>query len=368
MLKRRGLWLVWCAALGVLYLFENHTATRILWVCSLVLPLLDGLLTAIAVRRMQLALHAPPQAEKGSGIPLDIRIDCGIPLVGFHAHIRCENRLTGETGGCTVRVQRSGIRHAAHRCLLHAGHCGMLTVQMTMEVCGFWGLFERSVTEKQAVIWVPPILLPLHVVLSGDDAAGEDGIAGVSRPLFGCADAFTVREYMPGDPVRLIHWKLSEKLDTVMVREPESPLPEQLLLGIDLSSAADATAIDRMTQTLFSLSHALLSSGIPHGLYWLASTSEQPELRRIETEADYAAFEADYFSIMPHRSLSLVPGEAAAGYAHALLIGEPPLAQTFAAAQGQRITLMTDDADPHDLPDACRILPLPDVEDMTIML
>lgn len=359
---------MWCAALGVLYLFENRTATRILLVCSLALPLLDGLLTAIAVRRLQLALHAPPLAEKGSEIPLDIRIDRVIPLVGFRAHIRCENRLTGETGLHTAWVQRSGIRTASHRCLLQAGHCGMLTVHLTVEVCGFLSLFERSVAAaKQAAIWVPPALLPLQVVLSGDDAAREDRAASVIRPLYSAGDAFAVREYMPGDSVRLIHWKLSEKLDTVMVREPESPLPEQLLLGIDLSSAADAPAIDRMTQTLFSLSHALLNSGLPHGLYWLASTSEQPELRRMETEADYAAFEADYFSITPHRSLPLVPGEAAAGYSQALLIGEPPLAQAFAAAQGQRITLMTD-ADPHDLPDTCRILPLPGAENMTIML
>lgn len=360
---------MWCAALGVLYLFENQTATRMLLVCSLTLPLLDGLLTAIAVRRMQLALHAPLQAEKGSEIPLDIRIDRIIPPVGVRAHVRCENRLTGETGCYTAWVRRSGIRHAAHRCLLHAGHCGMLTVHLTVEVCGFFGLFERSATaEKQAVIWVPPVLLPLHIVPSEDDAAREDGASGVSRPFCGSADAFALRAYMAGDPVRLIHWKLSEKLDTVIVRAPESPLPEQLLLGIDLSSAADAPAIDRMTQTLFSLSHALLNSGMPHGLYWLASASEQPELRRMETEDDYAAFEADYFSITPHRSLPLVPGEAAAGYSHAVLIGEPPLARAFAAAQGQRITLITDAANPHDLPDTCRILPLPNADDMTILL
>lgn len=369
MRKQRGVWLVWCAVLGVLYLFENDTATRMLWVCSLVLPLFDGLLTAIAVRRLQLALHAPHQAEKGSAIPLDIRIDRALPPVVFRARIRCENLLTGETGSYTAWVRRSGIRHAAHRCLLHTGHCGMLSVQLTVEVCGFFGLFERSaVAEKQAVIWVPPVLLPLHVVPSEADAAREDRVAGVSRPLFGSEDAFAVRAYMPGDSVRLIHWKLSEKLDTVMVRAAESPLSDQLLLGIDLSSAANASAIDRMTQTLFSLSHALLGSGIPHSLYWLASTSAQPELRRIETEADYASFEADYFSITPHRSLSLVPDEAAAGYAHALLVGGPPLAQAFAAAQEQRITLLTDAPDPHDLPDACRILPLPDAGDMILML
>lgn len=360
---------MWCAALAVLYLFENQTATRIVLVCSLVLPPLDGLLTAVASRRLRLALHAPAQAEKGGAIPLDIRIGCAVPLVGFRAHVRCENRLTGETGQYTAWVQRSSIRQAAHRCLLRAEHCGMLSVHLTVEVCGLLGLSERSIAAgQQADIWIPPVLLPLQVALSEDGAAQEDSAPGVSRLPQSAGDAFSVREYVPGDCIRLIHWKLSEKLDTAMVREPESSLPEQLLLGIDLSCAADAPEIDRMTQALFSLSRALLDSGLPHGLCWLASTAEQPELRRMETEADYAAFEADYFSITPHRNLPLVPGEAAADCLHAVLIGKPPLAWAFASAQGRRITLMTDADDPHDLPDACRILPLPGDQDTTITL
>ncbi|MGN1021471.1 MAG: DUF58 domain-containing protein [Aristaeellaceae bacterium] len=337
MTRRRGWWLAWCAALGVLHLFENGTATRILLLGSLMLPLLDRAMLGLAVRRARVALDAPEQAEKGSGIPLAIRVEGVLPPVQLRARVRCENRLTGDTGDCTAWVQRRGMRQAEHRLLVQAEQCGMLTVRLTLTVSGVLGLHERVLPgEAQAVIWIPPALRPLQAALADD--AQEEG-PGRSVPPYGPADdAFGVRAYVPGDPVRRIHWKLSEKLDAVMVRTPESPLSEQVLLVLDLSAAAGCARIDALTEMLFSLSRCLLEGGTAHGILWLPEAAEQPELRRVESEEDYAAFQADYFVLTPERHRPLAPGGAAEAWAHVVLLGEMPMAQSFGQRPGQRVT------------------------------
>lgn len=347
---------MWCAVLGVLYLFENNTATRILMVCSLALALLDVLCVLAAARWLRCLVQAPDCAIKGGELPLDIRVDCPVPMVQLRARVHSENRLTGESAQAGVWLRRTGVGHAAQRCLLRAAHCGTVSVQVQVDVCGLLGLYERrTVAEQRVNVWVPPSLQPMQVNLSEDGFDWEDSAAEGGRLPGAWGDSFAIRAYVPGDAVRLIHWKLSEKLHDVMVRTPEAPLPERLLLAIDLSASPSAQQIDAMTERLLSLSRALLSAGMPHGVFWLPAQAVQPELRRVETEADWAAFEADYFSVTPHRSAPLAPNEAAAGYSHVVVLGAPSLARAFAALGGRRVTVMTDNCDSAE---GCRVIPL----------
>ena len=364
MAKRRALFLLWCAMVGVLYLFENNTATRILLVCPWALALLDGLLAVMAARTLRCSVQAPESARKGEAIVITLCAECPVPMVQLRARVQSENRLTGEHAQAEMGLRRTGPCRAEQRCLLRAQHCGVVSVQVQADVCGLLGLYaRRAVAHACAGIWVPPELKPVQVALT-EDGSGRDDATADGRCLSGAwGDSFAVRAYATGDPVRLIHWKLSEKLDTVMVREPEAPLPERLLLAVDLSCGASATELDAMTERLFSLSRALLSGGTPHGVLWLPEQAVQPELRRVETEADEAALEADYFAVTPSRSMPLVPDEAAAGYAHVVVLGSPSLARAFAALGGRRVTLMADCREPVE---ECRVVPLTGDAEVTL--
>lgn len=356
MARRRGIWLLWCAGLSALYLFENNTATRVLLVCSWALVLLDGPLAVAAARAVRCSIEAPERAEKGEGLPLEIRVRCPVPMVRLRARVQSENRLTGERAQAEVWLRRTGFVCASQRMMLRAAHCGVVSVRVQVDACGLLGLYaRRKVAERCVSVWVPPVLRPEQVALAKEGSAWEDGAADGRRVPGDTGDAFAVRAYAPGDPVRLIHWKLSEKQGDVMVRAPEAPLPERLLLAIDLSCTSSAQEIDAMTERLFSLSQALLAAGLPHGVFWRPEGAAQPELRRVESEADRAALEADYFAITPSRSAPLLPNGATAAYAHVVLLGTPALARAFAGTDGRRVTLMTDSCEPAA---GCRVVPL----------
>ena len=341
MRKRRVCWLIWCAALGALYLFENNTTSRVLLLCSLLLPLLDALMVTVAVRQLRFAVELADQAEKSGDIPIEIHMDCAVPMVRFRMEIQSENRLTGETA-----QHVSWAQQATYRCLIQTAHCGLLNIRIKLSVSGMLGLFERAAGgEYRGAIWVPPTLQPVQIVLREDGVFHEGSAAENRRQWQGISDSFAVREYVPGDPVRMMHWKLSEKMDTLMIREEEYAVSGQLLLAVDLSSAVDGKGVNDMTEMLFSLSRALLENGIPHGVLWQPSSAVQPELRRIETPMDQTAFETDYFTVVPHRSLPLAAGETVQHYAHVILIGNPSFAQGF----GGQTTSICDRADMNDV-------------------
>lgn len=53
-------------------------------------------------------------------------------------------------------------------------------------------------------------------------------------------EPFRLREYAPGDSLRQIHWKLSSKLDRLVIREPGMPAARTLLVFWDRSGDAAA--------------------------------------------------------------------------------------------------------------------------------
>lgn len=46
-------------------------------------------------------------------------------------------------------------------------------------------------------------------------------------------EVYQIREYVPGDSLSQIHWKLTSKRETLLVREPACPVEQSLLFLVD---------------------------------------------------------------------------------------------------------------------------------------
>lgn len=81
------------------------------------------------------------------------------------------------------------------------------------------------------------------------------------------SDVSQIREYIPGDAVKNIHWKLSAKKDKWMVKERLQMSSRKLLilLKLDRTSGADA---DRTVEMLYAFGAFLLKNRVPVTLYW----------------------------------------------------------------------------------------------------
>jgi hypothetical protein len=99
------------------------------------------------------------------------------------------------------------------------------------------------------------------------------GITSKPKLGGGLAEDYDVREYRPGDPVNLIHWKLTSKRDDdVMIREPLVTERGKALLTFDLYG--DPTTIGK---TFGCLTWCVL---------WLLNYSVQPYIRWYDNQSD----------------------------------------------------------------------------------
>jgi len=116
---------------------------------------------------------------------------------------------------------------------------------------------------------VLPRLFDAHVFLDESTSPLSEGaFTPVVSSLPSGSDTTSFREYLPGDSVRRIHWKLSGKMDKTMLRETNEPPSFGVLLNLR-TAFSEPPAPDAMEETLsalFSVSRTLIQQGIPHFL------------------------------------------------------------------------------------------------------
>lgn len=86
------------------------------------------------------------------------------------------------------------------------------------------------------------------------DRAGED-----------TSETFGIREFVDGDSLNKIHWKLSARMNNTMVREFSMPVETNVYVYVDLCRASD---IDAALQNGISAAYALMGEETPFFMCW----------------------------------------------------------------------------------------------------
>ncbi|MBM6695174.1 DUF58 domain-containing protein, partial [Pseudoflavonifractor capillosus] len=104
---------------------------------------------------------------------------------------------------------------------------------------------------------------------------------------------YDLREYRPGDPLRSIHWKLSSKHDSLVVREPvKTGLPQAAVI-VDLFG--DGDRLDQVLGRLWTVCLNLLGREIPHTIVWMDRDQAQRQ-EAVASQAQLLAAMADLLS------------------------------------------------------------------------
>lgn len=108
-------------------------------------------------------------------------------------------------------------------------------------------------------------VLPRLLVASGPPPGVRRGHAGADeRVEHGGTDLVGLREYVPGDDLRRLHWATSARTGTLMVREDADPSqPHLTVLVDDRATSYDGDAFEEAVDTAASLTAAALADGSP---------------------------------------------------------------------------------------------------------
>ena len=257
----------WLLAAAALYFFENNTGTRAVLLASILIPAFSAACAAWTAKKASCRLRAPEKANKRE------TVSCRCILSGPWTKIGCvlscrvqwENFLTHETGDWEIKDGEEAFS-------ITSAHCGPLAIKSEKVIARDWlGLacFPCEASDCVSLLILPD-LYPVRVHLSDwlclswqEERSGQPRRDGSEMENSG------VRAYVPGDPVRRIHWKLSAKTDRILIREEDRPAAGSVLLLLETAGyGIMPDDMDGTVEAFLSVSRALTEEGALHSVCW----------------------------------------------------------------------------------------------------
>lgn len=268
-----------------LYLFH------MLLIFLLILPLVS-LLAALPMRknlRYALEIEDDIMPKGVCGIQLSARNNSPFPcagvrftLVRHNALGRVGERYT-ESAEDIVQFPLGPMRAHAMQPQVKMAHCGRVDLSITrVQVLDTLGLFALNVSPKNGAspagsVYVLPELQQRSI--QTDEAAdlGLDSASYSTQKAGGDpSEIFQLRDYREGDPRHSVHWKLSSRMNRLIVREFGLPLNPSLHFLLELREDASPEAAEDMLGTMLAFSEYLMAREVTHSVSWI---SEEGGLR-----------------------------------------------------------------------------------------
>ena len=235
---------------------------------------LAALLPPFGLRKVRISVEAPRDGTVGRTAELTLDVTAGgaarpvklLPL-GF------DGPWTGVVTPSRGRLPLVPLRRGVYTSVL-------LDVRSAAPLGLVW--WRRKVlVELARPFEVGPMAIPVRLdpPRGSEDSGTDDGRVASSQ-----ADAVkTVREYVAGDAIKLIHWPATARAGELMVKELEAPVAPVLCIAVDLRRG-DADAVEDAASRAAGLALAAITAGVPVTL--LTAEAAGPRSGPVATSGD----------------------------------------------------------------------------------
>lgn len=283
-----GIWLLFLLLLFGTALYAGSIYVLLGAILWFLIPLVSFLANLGIRKKLELTVEMPVSAAKKKDLSgcVIIKNKSVLPMAHVYCGLQIRNRLTGETGEQFLELSAAPGQSAKAGFTVQSEYCGYLETKVKksylMDWMGFLPLRCRLESQAGTSVlpdtFAPDIYLNLTAVQSEDAEDWSPYRKGSDQ-----TEVFALRDYVPGDSLKQIHWKLSSKRRELIVREASYPIEKSLLIFWDKNAAeASAAEMDACAECVSSLSQTVLKEGYSFTLGW--TEERQLVFEEIDTE------------------------------------------------------------------------------------
>lgn len=318
MLRNRVFYGLLLLIMAGIYIFTNTWYTATLLGLCVLLPLISLALMLFSRKGLTIRIEVPASATKEEAeITCTIRNSSFFPAARVTFRVDMENQMTGSGKEKRVSTTAGGRKTVTARLSMRNSKVGTVLIQVKkIRVFDAFGLFafRKADLPEQSTVIYPDMREAVVYMEKPIETTGDGSRYAPEKPGQDVSEIFSLREYVPGDEVRKIHWKLSSKLDKTMLREFSLPLNYSVFLLMELT-AAEEEIVDTVVELYLSLSRALLESGINHNLGWFDAGTGAFHVRELDHFEDLEFATAQVLaSYVSEKNAAALEYYAASGY------------------------------------------------------
>lgn len=259
-MKYRIMWLLWLIFMAGATVVTGSWLMAAVFLFSALLLILSAAVTSLGGRKTVIKLSVPRAAERKENFRgrLTLQNQTVWPVFGGKGQILWENLFTGEHGEIPLSFSLGCKETRTIEFEACSSWCGCVKVQFSSWKCNdFFHVFS---VRRQAVAEGCTVIMPEKQnsdfsFLTREGFDMESFRYSGNRPGDDPGETYDIREYQPGDSIRQIHWKLSGKLDDIMIREKSFPVDDTVLI---LAEAFQAEREPRRAETVAEVLSAII--------------------------------------------------------------------------------------------------------------
>ena len=205
-------------------------------------------------------------------IELTVQNPSHFPICLCACHIRLENQLNGDVQSMTLSCGVWPKRNQTVRATFGSPFCGR--IRLTVASMRLYDCFSligvRARTDAHAASVVQPDTFPQNLLFSPSAARVEEAEDySTERPGSDLSEIFQIRDYVPGDSPRQVHWKLSQKYGKLIVKDASLPITRSAALFWERTEEhPTASRTDTEAEIVVSLCRSLLAQSVQFTLCW----------------------------------------------------------------------------------------------------
>lgn len=259
--------------MGIFHVLYKGDLSFILLVFFIVLPIILTAILALQTKLLRLSvLKDASLTERGKPAIIKIMLEnpTVFPITACKVTMRYEcffapDKCRPEKYSVTVPINR------------RTKEC--ITVKLVPEHCGtvFVQLKSVSVSDFIGLIWLPKkvrfrdklVVMPCAYSVDASQESSfvsdsESSVFSAVRSGDDPSEIFQLREYRDGDRLNRIHWKLSSRGESFIVKEISDPINSKILILCDFSECKGSSDADSVFDISATLSAFLADKGAVH--------------------------------------------------------------------------------------------------------
>lgn len=239
--------IMYLMALGImlfLYIMTNGKEALLLCILFLLLPIVTGTMARLSGKQLQIASGGPVSCQQGYEIeiPLRLRKKRGGWIGRVEIPVQFENTLFGQREEKRLMLFPDYQGETDYLIPLDTDRCGKVKISLKRlyyyDLLGLFRWEKEYFKEVIVLIYPEPVSLQIQPLSRPQSRETGDAFDEKKRGQ-DTSETFDLRDYQKGDSIRAVHWKLSTKMDQLLIREFSRPANYSIILLFDFFLKSD---------------------------------------------------------------------------------------------------------------------------------